>query len=405
MFPAIVTDSSRPHNPHPVTLRAPPSLTTHPNALMRLPPRPPQLHTVLALLLVMTFLPTCSAILGGELAALLDLANTTSVGWNTTNTTGACDWGGVTCRNDTVVKLDLYKRGLTGHLPESLGNLIHLEFFDVGHNVLSGHIPESIGNLIHLERFKVHDNDLSGQIPESIGNLTHLKIFSASGNALSGQIPESIGNLPHLEYFTASGNALSGQIPESIGNLTHLKDFGVQYNFLSGQLPATMGNLQSLTELYINHNQFTGPISMLSSLTSLQEIQLSYNQFTDSLDFFISLSSLTRMSLQTNDFYGLISPAVTGFCAKETTECDFSDNNRLCGDGERGENTRPYLLHYNKQLPLLTPCHSPPPSSPHSRWIHLLSMCRKGQLRRQRRVPQRLRPLRLFLLDMPKQSL
>ena len=97
---------------------------------MRLTLRPARLHAVLALQLVMIFPPTCSAIPGSELAVLLDFANTTSVGWNTANTAGACSWSGVVCRDYTVVELRLRGRGLTGHLPESIGNLTHLESFD-----------------------------------------------------------------------------------------------------------------------------------------------------------------------------------------------------------------------------------------------------------------------------------
>ena len=141
------------------------------------------------------------------------------------------------------------------------------------------------------------------------------------------------------------------------GNLTHLKIFDVGENALSGQLPASMGNLESLTELNLNGNQFTGPGSMLSSLTSLESLRLNDNQFSDSLDFLSGLSSSTIIYLSKNDFYGLIPPAVTKLCAKETTRCEFSDNNRLCGDGERGESIRSFLT--NQQLPLLTLLHSP----------------------------------------------
>ncbi|GMH61932.1 hypothetical protein TrST_g1068 [Triparma strigata] len=211
----------------------------------------------------MVFYPTCSAIPGGELAALLDLADTTTVGWNTTNTADVCHWGGVTCRDDTVVELYLRRKGLTGHL------------------------PESIGNLTHLERFDVTYNDLSGQIPETIGNLVH------------------------LEYFDVYGN------------------------YLSGKLPASMGNLKSINYLDVGANQLTGQVSMLRSLTSLEYLNLFSNEFADSLDFLSDLSSLIKLFLTFNDFYGKIPPAVSELCAKETTGCDFSDNNRLCGDGER----------------------------------------------------------------------
>ena len=58
-----------------------------------------------------------------------------------------------------------------------------------------------------------------------------------------------------------------------------------------------MGNLQSLTKLNVYMNNFTGPVSMLSSLTSLEFLDLGINQFTDSLDFLSGLSSLTGLYL------------------------------------------------------------------------------------------------------------
>ncbi|GMH72014.1 hypothetical protein TrLO_g6949 [Triparma laevis f. longispina] len=62
-----------------------------------------------------------------EISALVQFANATSIGfWNTSNTTGACDWSGVTCRNDTVVKLSLYKKGLRGETPACIGDLTNL---------------------------------------------------------------------------------------------------------------------------------------------------------------------------------------------------------------------------------------------------------------------------------------
>ena len=101
-----------------------------------------------------------------------------------------------------------------------------------------------------------------------------------------------------------------------------------------------MGNLQSLTYLNVGANQFTGPVSMLSSLTSLEILQMSNNKFTDSLGSLSGLSELIYLRLVDNDFYGLILPAITELCERENTYCQFSNNKRLCGDGERGEYTR-----------------------------------------------------------------
>ncbi|GMH70799.1 hypothetical protein TL16_g05497 [Triparma laevis f. inornata] len=178
----------------------------------------------------MIFSHTCSAISDSELSALLDLADTTSVGWDTTDTARACDWSGVTCKDNTVVELLLQDRGLTGHLPESLGNLIH------------------------LKKCIASDNALSGQIPGSIGNLTHLKDFDVYGNALSGQLPVSMGNLQSITFLDLGINQFTGPV-----------------FMLSG--------LKSLEVLRLTANQFTDSLDFLSGLSSLTTLYLGRNDF------------------------------------------------------------------------------------------------------------------------------
>ncbi|GMH50992.1 hypothetical protein TrLO_g12737 [Triparma laevis f. longispina] len=83
-----------------------------------------------------------------EISSLVQFANTTSIGfWDTSNTAGACDWSGLTCRDDTVVELRLNWKGLRGEIPACIGDLHHLEYFSVADNDLSGPIPESFGIL------------------------------------------------------------------------------------------------------------------------------------------------------------------------------------------------------------------------------------------------------------------
>ena len=75
------------------------------------------------------------------------------------------------------------------------------------------------GRIILLNCDKV---GLSGIIPESIGNLTKLTELSLKGNSLSGKIPESIGNLTQITQLSLANNSLSGNLPNTIGNLKFL---------------------------------------------------------------------------------------------------------------------------------------------------------------------------------------
>jgi Leucine-rich repeat (LRR) protein len=124
-------------------------------------------------------------------------------------------------------------------LPESIGNLIHLQELSCSDNQLqelpktpvtsvAGHSTcEWIGNLIHLRELYCYDNQLQ-ELPEWIGNLINLKILSCYNNQLQ-ELPESIGNLIHLQFLDCENNQLQ-QLPESIGNLTNLRELFCCYN-------------------------------------------------------------------------------------------------------------------------------------------------------------------------------
>ena len=60
------------------------------------------------------------------------------------------------------------------------GRIIILNCDSIG---LSGRIPESIGDLTELTQLGLKNNNLSGEIPESIGNLTQLTQLSLSKNS------------------------------------------------------------------------------------------------------------------------------------------------------------------------------------------------------------------------------
>ncbi|GMH62331.1 hypothetical protein TL16_g03454 [Triparma laevis f. inornata] len=84
---------------------------------------------------------------------------------------------------------------------------------------------------------------------------------------------------------------LTGHLPSSIGNLTHFESLDFYGNDLAGPLPSTLGDLKS--------------------------------------------STLTLIELGFNNFNGLIPASLTELCSTETTYCQLTGNNRLCGDGQR----------------------------------------------------------------------
>ena len=83
------------------------------------------------------------------------------------------------------------------------GRIIRLNCYNVG---LSGFIPESIGNLSKLAQLSLSNNNLTGSIPESIGNLKSLFNLNLENNQLSGSIPDTIANLPVLSILLLNDN-------------------------------------------------------------------------------------------------------------------------------------------------------------------------------------------------------
>ena len=134
-----------------------------------------------------------------EREALIDLYNATDGDhWN--NNTNWCSdlpvgqWYGVsTDVNGRVTRLDLSAKGLNGTIPESIGNLVNLNYLNLGWNDdLGGSIPESIGNLVNLTHLAFTQCKMTGTIPESIMNLTKLNEFGIYLNHFDGTISEKL---------------------------------------------------------------------------------------------------------------------------------------------------------------------------------------------------------------------
>lgn len=114
------------------------------------------------------------------------------------------------------------------NLPESIGNLKHIECLDFEKNLLKT-IPESIGRFKQLKTLGLSRNELI-KLPESIGNLKNLEWLLLDNNNLK-ELPETIGNLPKLKVLSLWKNSIK-LFPDSIINLKKLDNLTIDYEMI-----------------------------------------------------------------------------------------------------------------------------------------------------------------------------
>ncbi len=147
-------------------------------------------------------------------------------------------WQGVTTDNGRVVSINLQDdgtssfegNGLTGSLPDEIGDLTALVEFNLSSNALNGTIPTTIGGMVALEVLNLSFNPISGNIPVDIGSLTALRELWMRGTQLTGEIPQTFSNLTSLSIINLADNDLNGTLPEDIVNLTNVNSLQIQGN-------------------------------------------------------------------------------------------------------------------------------------------------------------------------------
>jgi len=179
-------------------------------------------------------------------------------------------WG--ECYNiDETTTLELSNNGLTGEIPDQIGDLINLTYLNLYSNQLTGQIPSEIGNLTNLTYLDLQINQLSGQIPSEIGNLTNLYLLHLNENYLAGHIPENICDLTidwsgiwsdyyQIPYFDIDDNNLCPPYPECI-----VEDIGEQ-NTLDCMTPGNSCILDNNEEGFYDCELCCWEISLLSWL-------------------------------------------------------------------------------------------------------------------------------------------
>lgn len=152
---------------------------------------------------------------------------------------------GISCnrRKDNVVGIDWKSQGLSGSLPTEIGELSHLERFQLGNNDLRGTLPSTFERLFMLEHLELNRNELSGSFPEDIfANMRSLKRLLLQSNHFTGTLPTSLCNLESLHSLDLFDNPISGSLPDCLADLTLLETLQIHDMLLTGSLPPMLCN-------------------------------------------------------------------------------------------------------------------------------------------------------------------
>nr|DAD45177.1 TPA_asm: hypothetical protein HUJ06_003407 [Nelumbo nucifera] len=233
--------------------------------------------------------------------------------------------------------LFLADNGLTGIIPNSIGNLSLLERLQLFSNSLQGSIPKELGNLLNLQELALFANQLTGPIPYNIFNISSLQAIYLMNNSISGDLPMDIGlRLPNLVDLALSNNQINGILPSSICQCTNLQNLALARNNFSGILPREIGSLSNLEGLYLDHNAFTvnnmiGVLpEELGHLQNLQILMLGINNFVGSIPQKIfNISTLKVIAFPLNHLSGYL-PTNIGLLTPNL-EGLYLTGNRLSG--------------------------------------------------------------------------
>jgi Leucine-rich repeat (LRR) protein len=172
--------------------------------------------------------------------------------------------------------LSLSNNGLEGTLDaEHIFKLKNLVFLDLAMTGLSGKIPDSIGQLKKLEELHLEHNNMSGVLPTSLCKCTSLTTISLRRNNLQGELTNiNFSTLSNLKVLDVYGNNFTGTIPESIYSCSNLTALRLSSNKFHGQLSKKIENLKSLTFLSLTDNNFTNITNTLRILKSSRNLKV-----------------------------------------------------------------------------------------------------------------------------------
>ncbi|KAM0048644.1 putative leucine-rich repeat-containing, plant-type, leucine-rich repeat domain superfamily [Helianthus debilis subsp. tardiflorus] len=176
--------------------------------------------------------------------------------------------------------------GFEQHSP--VASWVSLETLDLSHNMLTGEIPPSICDLLHLSLLDLSFNNITGSTPPCFEKIINsLVVLNLRSNTLQGTIPNVFTNESKIEMIDLSENNLEGRLPRSLENCESLQFLDLGHNFIEDIFPFWLGTLSKLQVLILRFNKFHGiiriPGDIKVNFPLLRIIDLSYNSFSGDL--------------------------------------------------------------------------------------------------------------------------
>ncbi|KAI9095337.1 hypothetical protein K1719_026371 [Acacia pycnantha] len=218
--------------------------------------------------------------------------------------------------------LDLSSTSFSGRIFDSIGDLRHLNSFNLESCGFEGSIPLSLRNLTQLTHLNLGSNNFSGEI-SFLSNLKLLSSLILRFNNFSGQIPSSLSSLKHLTVLDFSDNNFNGEITNVFGELSKLESLSISRNNIGGKLPS-LSNLAQLSSFDCSFNKLVGPIpNEICKISKLVKLELSHNLFNGTIPSgCYSSPSLNALNLNDNHLIGSIGQ----FSSDSLVVCDLSNN-------------------------------------------------------------------------------
>lgn len=197
----------------------------------------------------------------------------------------------------------------------------HVEYLLIDYNDIED-LPSEIGDCLQsLKCFSAIGNNLK-VLPESFGNLIHLEEVYLNENGIV-KLPDSLKKLKQLVTLKLTGNQLE-TLPEDFGELTSLEILSCDENVLC-RLPKTFGLLENLKELELGCNEIDSLSEGFGMLKSLEILNLSSNKLKSLPESFGYLPNLKTLDLSANEIKFL--PSTCQSC--NSLQKFYADSNLL----------------------------------------------------------------------------
>jgi Leucine-rich repeat (LRR) protein len=137
-------------------------------------------------------------------------------------------WHGITLNSSQrVIKIDLPSNGLSGKLPNAIGNLTGLRWLILNGNSLMDTLPKSLGNLSALVTLDIKNNWLNGDLPELVGMSSLAELYLQNNRLTFSDLKSSGLSSGSIDIFGYAPQDTMPSISYNINNGTITVDVDV----------------------------------------------------------------------------------------------------------------------------------------------------------------------------------